>query len=215
MPDDLYVPPASLYDLLILTARANAYVVSDVEPSYQRRGMIWADISVSPIALKILTSTGWLDLAAYGNGMTNVGNGTGTTTSTGDVSINTITASLPANKNIWCEIVFASSGTGYGRVGLNGNGTTINAASADGTCLARDDATNRGGMCIVYIPRRDTSYANSHGVAWSSRIGTADTIVKVGLTALPTSVDWANIQLRGSCSAASTTLNAKWSVYTF
>ena len=215
---DLYVPGYES-TMLLRTDRANMYVVGTTEPKWKRRGMIWADTSASAPVIKMLQADGaWVDIANYRRDVTLVGSGaSGSITSTADTNGHTITPSIaiPTNVNLWGQIEWISSGTGYGRVGLTLNSTSVNSPAADGTCLARDDATNRGGTCFFFLPRRDTTFTGDFGTCWAARIGVANSIVRLGLSNDPPAVAYTSISLRGSVSAASTQMSCRWSVYSW
>lgn len=204
---------------LIRTDHANCYTISDVEPLWKRRGMLWSDISSGTPVLKMYTASGWVDIQQYYNGMTRAAaSSSATITSTSNTAAGTgYSSTLQASKNILIEVQMISSGTGYGRVGLAIGTTIVNTATTDGGCLLRDDATNRGATGLIYVPRRDTTFiGGTHGTCWAARIGTADAVVRVGLTAAVPTGDQANgITIYGAVSAASTSLWIRYTIYLF
>lgn len=210
---DIYAPQYES-KFLLRTDRANLYTISDVEPTWARRGMIWSDISVNPPVLRVLTNDGWVDWVASLRDIQHMGGGnTVGITATSDTAINTITYDFTTAHSIFGFVQYNSTGTGYGRVGLTLGGLSVNTAATDGGCIARDDVTNRGGFAYFWIPRRDTGYAGvgDFGYCWSARSGSS-AIVKIGLTADMVDSTWSSIVLTGACSAASTTMYARWTV---
>ncbi len=202
-------------NLLITQARANAYVVGTTPPRWLRRGMLWSDTSVSPPVLRVLTDDGWADIEAVYNTWTYVDRiAHASITSTGNTIAKDFGA-LAANKNAILEIVMASSGTGYGRVGLRANSSVIlNDATSDSTCLGYDATALRGAAIYVHIPRRDQEFNAAMGTARSAVNGTGIVRVVGASNAMP-SGDWSKLELLGAVSAASTTVLIAASLYTY